>query len=194
MAMLAWMLILSSWVALLSLILHDATKDDSDGSAIALAARKIKAFAFWAKLKARRLRGTLSYRTSPRSVSKHPAKVVTALNGISSPSTEIKQGGPSVNKRARTLPPKKNWWRKDSRVPMTTPELELAISEAMKKAAPGCEDFGGVIVQRKTPKSHIDPNWAIRGAKFGKADRKVAHEALATIVERMQREFLLSED
>jgi hypothetical protein len=30
--------------------------------------------------------------------------------------------------------------------------------------------------------------------KFGKVDRPVADEALATVVERMQREFLLGED
>jgi hypothetical protein len=70
----------------------------------------------------------------------------------------------------------------------------LAISEAVKKAAPGCEEFVGVMVQQDRPKSHLDPNWAIRGVKFGKADRKVVDEALATVVERMQREFLLSDD
>jgi len=149
--MFAWILILSFYVALFSLILYDATKEDSEGSAISIAAKKIKAFSFWAMLKARKLRGTLSYRTSQTSVSK-------------------------------------------SRVSMTTPQLESAISEAVKKAAPGCEDFLAVIVQHKTPKSHLDPNWAIRGVKFGKADRKVADEALATVVERMQRELLLSED
>ena len=77
---------------------------------------------------------------------------------------------------------------------MTPAELESAISEAVKKTAPGCKDFVAVIVQHRTPKSHLDPNWAIRGVKFGKADRKVADEALATVVERMQRELLLSED
>jgi hypothetical protein len=192
--MFAWILILSSWGALLSLILHDATKEDSDGSAISIAAKKIKAFTFWAMLKARKLRGTLSYRTSQRSVSKPPVKVVTAVNAISSSSEVIRQGGPSVNKQAPALPPKKRWWRNDRRVSMTTPELELAISEAVKNAAPGCEDFVGVIVQHKTPKSRLDPNWAIRGVKFGNADRQVADEALTTVVERMQREFLLSED
>ena len=192
--MFAWILILSSWGALLSLILHDATKEDSDGSGISIAAKKIKAFTFWAMLKARKLRGTLSYRTSQRSVSKPPVKVVTAVNAISSSSEVIRQGGPSVNKQAPALPPKKRWWRNDRRVSMTTPELELAISEAVKNAAPGCEDFVGVIVQHKTPKSRLDPNWAIRGVKFGNADRQVADEALTTVVERMQREFLLSED
>ena len=149
--MFAWILILSFYVALFSLILYDATKEDSEGSAISIAAKKIKAFSFWAMLKARKLRGTLSYRTSQTSVSK-------------------------------------------SRVSMTTPQLESAISEAVKKAAPGCEDFLAVIVQHKTPKSHLDPNWAIRGVRYGKADRPVANEALASVVERMQREFLLSQD
>jgi len=139
--MFAWILILSFYVALFSLILYDATKEDSEGSAISIAAKKIKGFSFWAMLKARKLRGT-----------------------------------------------------KDSRVSMTTPQLESAISEAVKKAAPGCEDFLAVIVQHKTPKSHLDPNWAIRGVRYGKADRPVANEALASVVERMQREFLLSED
>ena len=70
----------------------------------------------------------------------------------------------------------------------------MTISEAAKKSSPGCEDFGGVIVRHETPKSHLDPNWAIRGVKFGKADRKGANEALASVVERMQREFLLSDE
>jgi len=163
--MFAWILILSFYVALFSLILYDATKEDSEGSAISIAAKKIKAFAFWAMMKARKLRGTLSYRTSQTSVSKPHA-----------------------------LPPTKKWWSKDRRVSMTTPQLESAISEAVKKAAPGREDFLAVIVQHKTPKSHLDPNWAIRGVRYGKAARPVANEALASVVERMQREFLLSED
>jgi hypothetical protein len=148
--MFAWILILSSWGALLSLILHDATKEDTYGSAILIAARKIKAFTFWAMLEAR--------------------------------------------KQALALPPTKKWLRKDGRVSMTAPALELAILESVKKAAPGCQDFVGVIVQHNTPQSHLDANWAIRGVKFGRADRPVADEALATVVERMQREFLLSKD
>ena len=76
---------------------------------------------------------------------------------------------------------------------MTIPELEQAILEAIK-ATPGCEDFVGVIVAHEMSKSHRDPNWAIRGVKFGKADRKIANEALDRVVGRMQREYRLSED
>jgi hypothetical protein len=171
--MFVWILILSPWVALLSLILHDATKEDSNGSAISIATKNFKAVIFSAMQK---------------SVSKPPVKVATAVKAISSSSK------PSEIKQAPALPPKKEWWRKEGRVPITTPELELAISQAVQKAAPGCEDFVGVIVRHETPKSHLDPNLAITGVKFGKADRKIAHQALASVVERMQREFLLSDD
>ena len=63
----------------------------------------------------------------------------------------------------------------------------------MKKTAP-CEDFVGVIVGRKTPKSHLDPNWEVQGAKFGKADRKLVEETLASVVQRMQKELVLAEE
>jgi hypothetical protein len=191
--MFVWILILSAWILLLALILHDATKKDSDGSAISIAAKKIKVFAFWGMRNARKLRGTRSDRTPPTSLSKPPVQVVTAVNAVSSPSEEIRQGGPSVNQQAPALPPKKKWWSKDRRVSMTAAELELAISETVKVAI-GCEDFVGVIVDHKTPKSHLDPNWVVRGVKFGKADRQLVDEALAIVVARMQREFLLSED
>jgi hypothetical protein len=51
-----------------------------------------------------------------------------------------------------------------------------------------------VIVQRITPKSRFDTNWALRGVKFGKANREKADKAITTVVERMQREFRLSDD
>jgi len=160
--MFVWVLVLSPWVGLISLILHDATKEDSEGSAISIAAKNFKAIIFW---------------TVQKSLSRLPAKVAT---------------GPAPAPSA-----KKQWWRKERRerrVSMTTTELESAISEAVKKAAPGCEAFAGVIVQHETPKSHLDANWAIRGVRFGNADKKLANEILATVVERMKQEFLLSDD
>jgi hypothetical protein len=74
---------------------------------------------------------------------------------------------------------------------VTTPELELTISEAVKQAVPGCEDFVGVIVEYANPRSYLDPNWAITGIRYGAADRKITNEALA-IVERMKRECCLA--
>src|SRR5512144_3010407 len=51
--MLAWILILVSWAAVLSLILHDATKGDDGGSAVSIAAKRLGVF-IAARLKSRR--------------------------------------------------------------------------------------------------------------------------------------------
>jgi len=80
----------------------------------------------------------------------------------------------------------------DDRSSVSRYNLQLAITEAVKKADPDCEAFVGVIVQRELPKASLDANWAIRGVRFGKADRDKSSKALTTIVERMQREFLLA--
>ena len=66
--------------------------------------------------------------------------------------------------------------------------------EGVKKTAPGCESFVGVVVRRTKPKSCLHANWELQGIKFGNADREMAIEALTVIVERMQREFRLAED
>jgi hypothetical protein len=71
--------------------------------------------------------------------------------------------------------------------------LETAITEAVKRAVPECRDFVGVIVQRTNPQSRFGHNWILKGVKFGRADREKANEALTAIVDRMQREFRLSD-
>jgi hypothetical protein len=80
----------------------------------------------------------------------------------------------------------------DDRSSVSRDRLQSAITEAVKKADPDCEGFVGVIVQRESPKERLDANWAVKGVKFGKADRDKSSNALATIVERMQREFVLA--
>jgi hypothetical protein len=90
------------------------------------------------------------------------------------------------------------WLRKkeplDDRSSVSLERLQSAITEAVKKSDPGCKSFVGVIVQRETPKAHFDPNWAVRGVRFGKADRDKSSQALATIIARMQGEFTLAAD
>jgi hypothetical protein len=39
--------------------------------------------------------------------------------------------------------------------------------------------FVGVIVQQTDPRSRAEPNWAIRGIKFGRADRNKASYGLS---------------
>jgi hypothetical protein len=167
--MFAWILILGSWIALLSLILHDATSEDSGGSVVRIAARNFKMVMSSAMRKAR------TWGATP---------------GHDATSQAIASNLPQKQPRAPLV---RRWWAKDHRISMTAAELELAISEAVRKSAPGCEDFVAVIVQYQKPKSPLDPNWSIRGVKFGKADRKMVDEALATALERMQREVRLSD-
>ena len=76
---------------------------------------------------------------------------------------------------------------------LSSASLESAITEAVK-AESNCEAFVGVFVKPEVPKSRFEANWSIRGVKFGRADRDKSSEVLASIVERMQRSFRLSED
>jgi hypothetical protein len=82
----------------------------------------------------------------------------------------------------------------DDRNAISRQAMQAAISVAVKKADPDCKPFIGVIVQRTIPKSSLETNWAIRGIKFGRADRNKAKEAVDTIVQRLQREFILNDE
>jgi hypothetical protein len=86
--------------------------------------------------------------------------------------------------------PKKNHGREF----VSSTILQLAITEAVRTFDPSCELFVGVFIERATTKSRSDANWAIKGIKFGKANRDKCVQAVATIVERMQLEFNLSGD
>jgi hypothetical protein len=71
--------------------------------------------------------------------------------------------------------------------------LEVAIATAVKRSDPRCEPFVGVVVERRTPKSRDDTNWAVRGIRFGKAERENCNAALSVIIERLKREFEISD-
>ena len=79
----------------------------------------------------------------------------------------------------------------DDRTLIASETLQSAITKAVQKAEPG---FVDAIVQRITPMSRFDTNWALKGVKFGRADREKANQAVTSVVERMQREFRLSDD
>jgi hypothetical protein len=64
---------------------------------------------------------------------------------------------------------------------------------AVKRADPRCEDFIGVFIEHRTPKSRDDTNWAVRGVKFGRAERRNCNAALSVIIERLKREFEISD-
>jgi hypothetical protein len=83
--------------------------------------------------------------------------------------------------------------KSDKRSAVSRKRLESAVTEAVKSAL-DCEAFVGVIIQRIEPKSRADPNWAVKGVRFGKADRDKSGKVLATVVEQMHREFSLTDD
>ena len=72
--------------------------------------------------------------------------------------------------------------------------LELAITAAVKESDPQCGPFVGVLIEHHAPRSREDTNWAIKGIRFGKADRDKCSVALAFVVKKMQREFSLQQD
>ena len=131
---------------------------------------------------------TLVRWAAPKAGGKRPAN----LKSMALPSKiALKDAQPSAIEQSSAAPPKR-WWSKDGRVSKTPEELELTITEAVR-TAPGCEAFVGVIVQRITPRSRLGATWELRGIKFGRTDREVAREALTPIVERMQREFRVTD-
>lgn len=77
---------------------------------------------------------------------------------------------------------------------ITVADLEFEITQATRMADPSCAEFVGVVVQRVKSKSSSGANWSLRGIKFGRSDRKAVGDVLTTIVERMQREFRLSDE
>jgi hypothetical protein len=82
----------------------------------------------------------------------------------------------------------------DNRNLISRDEMQAAITEAVKKANPDCEAFVGVFVERTKRTSILEANWALKGIKFGRADRSKARDAVNRIVERMQCDFNLSND
>jgi hypothetical protein len=82
----------------------------------------------------------------------------------------------------------------DNRNAISRDEMQAAIAEAVKTVDPDCEAFIGVFVERTKRTSILEANWALKGVKFGRADRTKANEAVNRIVERLQRDFNLSND
>jgi hypothetical protein len=199
--MLAWILILGSWVALLSLILQDVTTDDGGGGAVRVAAGNVGAAASWAVMKAKTLRKTpgqgdsqVDSQADLRSDLQTDSQIASEEPAATPPSyaTPPEQQVVAPSKRDRL--DKRGRRNADQRISMTAPDLERAISEAVRKASPGCEDFVSVIVESKSPEFPLAPDWEVRGVRFGRADRKVVDEALSAVVQHMQQEVRLDQD
>ena len=185
----SWILILSVWVGLLVLILHDVTKDDADGGAVRVAGKKVGMAVNRTTRSIRKLRKALGHTISQASKSNSSRGVQPK----SRPESSDPICQPSLIKQVLAVVSYRNSRQKFRRTALSISELELAITNAVKKAAPECETFLGVILEKKSPNSRRDANWQLRGAKFGTADRKIASEALATIVELMQQDVSITD-
>ncbi|MGC2812325.1 MAG: hypothetical protein WA303_18350 [Bradyrhizobium sp.] len=185
-----WILVLSPWVGLLVLILDDVTKDDSNGGAVRVATKSFGSLIERTALGPRKLWKALNHTISRTSASRPPPDVA-APGGNSSLSSAPAPRPPLIGQPRIALLKKSE--RNGGRTLSTIPDLELAITEAVKKVSPECETFVGVVLERTKPRSRRDVNWRLRGVKFGQADRKIASDALTSIIERMQRDFYLAE-
>ena len=75
------------------------------------------------------------------------------------------------------------------REPIRRETLEAAITTAVKRSDPCCEPFIGVTVECISPNSSFEANWAVKGVRFGKSDRKQCNSIMNVIVERLRQEF-----
>jgi hypothetical protein len=82
---------------------------------------------------------------------------------------------------------------KPPRKPISRADLEQAIAELVRTSDPDCREFAGVILEAIVPASTADTNWAVKGVRYGKADRKLCDAALSGCVAGKQLEFELSD-
>jgi hypothetical protein len=80
----------------------------------------------------------------------------------------------------------------EKRTTMTCGALELAIAEAVRTGRPECSTLIGVIVERAAPTTPGGTNWAVKGLKFGKADRDQCRAVLTKLVRDGQFDFEIS--
>lgn len=188
--MLVWILIAACWVGFLLLILHDVTKNADGRSPVSIALRNAKFTAAKGWRRLRRLkRHAPALKATPEVISE-PGPAASLKPG---PSEDPAQAALATVPAQETEASRKTWWRRDQRAPITPAELEHTITEAIRKTAPECGGFIGVIVHHRKPKQSRDPNWGVRGVKFGKADRRIVEETLGRIVKQLQKEFRLTD-
>jgi len=92
----------------------------------------------------------------------------------------------NMNQNKTEEPPKKRTW-------IARAALESALAENVRGSDPQCEGLIEIIVERVVPASPDGANWAVKGVKYGKAEREVCSAAISKVVEEGQREFEVSD-
>jgi hypothetical protein len=80
------------------------------------------------------------------------------------------------------------------RKPITPDALQSVIAKAVRDTETECETLIGVFVERIVPKSRGDVNWALKGVKYGKADRAKCDAAISVTVEQLQHEYIVADE
>jgi CspA family cold shock protein len=76
---------------------------------------------------------------------------------------------------------------------ITRAALQSALVETVRASDPQCEGLIEIIVERVVPGSPDGANWAVKGVKYGKAEREACRAAISKSVEESQREFEVSD-
>ena len=92
----------------------------------------------------------------------------------------------NMNQKKTEEPIKKRTW-------ITHAALESALAENVRGSDPQCKGLIEIIVERVVPASPDGANWAVKGVKYGKAEREACNAAISKVVEEGQREFEVSD-
>jgi hypothetical protein len=76
---------------------------------------------------------------------------------------------------------------------ITRAALELIIADAVRGSDPHCKPLVGIIVERVVPKSVDEANWAVKGVRYGKADRERCGAAMSNVLTEALRQFEISD-
>ena len=80
------------------------------------------------------------------------------------------------------------------RKPITRAALEQSLADGVRGAAPECQAFVGVIIEHVVPETSVGANWAVKGVRYGRADRDRCEAALGMSLHEKQREYTLSDE
>lgn len=80
------------------------------------------------------------------------------------------------------------------RMPIARADLEQLLADAVRSVAPDCQAFVGVIIERVVPQAPGEANWAVKGVRYGKADRDRCEAALGMSLREKQLEYVLSDE
>ncbi|WKA30578.1 cold shock domain-containing protein [Bradyrhizobium roseum] len=83
---------------------------------------------------------------------------------------------------------------KPVRKPIARVELEQSLADAVRSVAPECQALVGVIIERVVSKAPDGSNWAVKGVRYGRADRDRCEAALGVCLREKQLEYVLSDE